>query len=334
MKTEAAPGSLQVLFGAGGAAHVSILGAIEAFLRVELIGRSPETVTWYRKRLLMLSDYLGPGRPLADLLEVDLLTWYEELDRRETRYTGAGRPAVAGGLSPETKHGYVRAVKRLFKWLARKGVLAADISADLRLPKLPYRRGRKGAAEADAERMIEAARGNARDYALLRFVEATGCRRGGAAHLLLGDLDLDNPDPRLRLRVSVREKGDKERVVLLTREALDALVAWLVVRPDVSDPHVFVGQRPGRPWKPLSEDGVSAVYERYKERLGITGRVSPHQWRHRWFRRLIHKGMGLKRVSQLGGHSSVTVTDMFYSDLDMDELQDAFEAATGDSDHR
>ncbi len=35
--------------------------------------------------------------------------------------------------------------------------------------------------------------------------------------------------------------------------------------------------------------------------------------------------MGTGKVSQLGGHSTVVVTDLYYGGLDMDELQDIFD---------
>lgn len=317
---------LRTLFTEG-ATQVSLSQAIETFLRVELSGKSEQTVIWYRRRLGPFADQVGPDRLLADLMEVDLLEWYEALNRRTKRYIGStSRPEIEGRLSPDTRHGYVRAVKRFFKWLYSKGILAADISADLKLPRIP-RGGRKGIKDEYAEMILAAAQENVRDYALLRFIESTGSRRGGAAHLLLSDLNLDAKSERLRRRVTIREKGENERQVFLTPAALDALLAWLAERPDIPDEHVFLGQQPGRTWKPLTETGITEVVRRYKNRLGILGKTSPHQWRHRWFRKLLNHGMGMKQASQLGGHSSVVITDRFYSDFDSDELQESFDRA-------
>ena len=142
---------------------------------------------------------------------------------------------------------------------------------------------------------------------------------------MLSDLNLDSDNERIRRRVTVREKGDKERVVVMTAGALAALLAYLEVRPPCSDEHVFLGQAPGRPWKPITEVGISEILRRYKVRLGISGKTSPHQWRHRWCRKRLQDGMGLKQVSQLAGHEDIAVTAMFYGGFSIDELQDSYD---------
>lgn len=334
MKSVETKSTLRQLFG-GEAPQVTLSEAIETFLSKEMRGKSDETKTWYRRRLGLLSAFLvkryGRDPLLLDLLEADLDAWYQELDERDRRWVGSKRrPEAEGGLSVYTKHSYIRAAKRLFAWLHRRLEDYPDLGANLQLPSLP-KRGRKGVSDQHAKAILAAARNNqspimaARDYALIYFLEATGARRGGAANLRLSDLNLDAADARIQRRVTVFEKGDEERTVFLTPDALEALLAWLRVRPNIKDNHVFLGQRPGEAWKPLSRLGIGEVLNRYKRRLGIEGRVSPHQWRHRWFRTLLHKGMGLKKASQMGGHKGVVVTADFYSDFDVDELQEFYD---------
>lgn len=308
-----------------GAGHVTVIQAVETFLLAEMAGKSSQTAAWYRRRLVPMAEALGAGRPLIELMEADLIEWYHNLETRTRRYAGSSnRPEIEGGLSKDTLHGYVRAAKRFFSWLARKSILTADISADLKLPRLP-RRGRKGLGDDQAGAILEAAQDSPRDYALIRFMESTGVRRGGVAHLLLSDLNLDSENERIRRRATVREKGDKERTVVMTASALQALEAWLAVRPQVNDDHVFLGKAPGRPWRALTEVGISEILRRYKLRLGISGKVSPHQWRHRWCRKRLQEGMGLKQVSQLAGHEDIGVTAMFYGGFSIEELQDSYD---------
>lgn len=308
-----------------GAAHVTVIQAVETFLLAEMTGKSCQTLAWYRKRLIPMAEALGAGRSLVEVMEADLVEWYSGLASRSIRYAGSvSRPEIQGGLSKDTLHGYVRACKRFFGWLYWKNILTADISADLKLPRLP-RRGRKGISDADSAAILDAAQGNPRDYALLKFMESTGVRVGGLAHLLLSDLNLDSGDQRIRRRATVREKGDKERVVVMTAVTLAALEAWLSVRPVIQDDHVFLGQSPGKPWKAITEGGIAQILKRYKLELGIAGKVSPHQWRHRWCRKRLQEGMGLKQVSQLAGHEDIAVTAMFYGGFSIDELQESYD---------
>ncbi len=297
------------------ASDVTIGQAVRAFMLAETSRLAAATQTWYEMRLSALAKELGKERALADVIEADLMAWSGRLDQRR--------------LSPATRRGHIRAAKRLFKWLFRKGVLNVDLSADLKLPRMP-RTGKKGISETNVRLILEATRTEPRDYALLRFLEATGCRRAGVANLLLSDLNLDVMDPRLRRRVSVREKGAKERTVLLTPNALAALERWLELRPETSDQHVFIGREPGEDWHPLHPDAVSGILRRYKERLELVGPCSPHQWRHRFCRKRLQEGMDLSRVSQLAGHEDPSITVLFYGGFSVDDLQDGYDQKVED----
>jgi integrase/recombinase XerD len=307
--------------------------AIDAFLRYELSGKSPQTETWYRRRLGVLVQALGADRELGDIQEVDLMEYCAQLERRKTIYAGgSSRPEIAGALSPSTRRGYVRAVKRLFRWLFTKNLLTADLSLDLHLPRIP-RGGKKGISEANLRAILIAAKGNARDFALLRFLESTGCRVGGVAGLLLSDLNLDAGDLRLRRRALVREKGNNERTVLMTPNALAALEAWLAVRSRIDDEHVFLGKEFGeRSWHRLTTRGIAEIIARYKERLELIGPCSPHQWRHRFCRKRLQEHMDLSRVSQLAGHSDPAITIRYYGGFSDDDLQTGYDEHVEDLD--
>lgn len=285
--------------------EASLFNLGNSFLRVELAGRSKETVTWYRNRLLALVEYLGPDRSLSDIQEPDLLIWHAWI-------TSDGR-----GLSKDTQRGHIRACKRLFAWVAEMSDLP-DISRRLVLP--PAKKyARRGISDTNYSRILEAAKESPRDYALLMFLGSSGARRGGVAGLRLGDLDLDN------LRAYVVEKGAVERPVFLTEEAAQALEAWLAVRPQCADDHVFLGHSPGQDWSALRERGISSIITRYKRRLGLQGSCSPHQFRHRLGRRMAERGMTLGTLAQIMGHQDPRVTVLHYGGFSTDELQDAYE---------
>jgi site-specific recombinase XerD len=295
--------AIRVLFGAS---QVSLGLALEAFIQAELSHRSTQTAQWYRQRLGRMVSDLGEYRPVADILEGDVLAYFSGLN---------------GGLSAFTVHGHGRAIKRFWRWLYRRGVLAVDLSGMVRLPTLP-RQGRKGISDANLAAILDAARQNARDYALLCFIESTACRRAGAADLRLDDLNLLNGDERIQRRATVREKGMKSRTVAMDQRAVGAMREWLGVRPVCEDDHVFIGRKPGEDWRALTPAGVSAVIARYKRRLGLRGPCSPHQWRHRWARDRIHRGMSLGEASRLLGHENIKVTNDFYGQFDFDTLQE------------
>jgi site-specific recombinase XerD len=284
---------------------VTVMRAVALFQRVVLQGLSPETKRWYRCRLSLIAEALGETRTLGDIAEMDLIHLRERWESK--------------GLSPDTLHGYLRVLRRLFRWLHKCDMLPSDLTREIPLPRLP-KRGRRGISDLHAEMILEEAkRSSVRDYALLLVFASTSARRSGVAGLKLSDLRVDEPEPFCR-QVQVIEKGGKERTVVMDDLTLAALRAWLAVRP-VGCEFVFVTKKGGA----LRPSSVSEVIDRYKRRLGIVGRCSPHQWRHRWFRRLLSNRMPLALVAQLGGHENTTVTYQFYGQFAVDELQDAFD---------
>lgn len=293
---------------------ITLGNAVATFLDTELLASSNETVKWYRARLRLFVAALDTERDLASITERDLIVWYKALEER----TQAEPP----DLSVDTFHGYVRAVRRLFKWLYEKRITVTELWPVLKLPTLPEQE-RKGVDDTNVTKLVDAARDwSVRDYAIMLFVRDTGARRGGVATLKLSDINIEAPEPHCR-RVTVHEKGRRIRKVFLTPESLEALRNWMAVRKSKTQ-YVFVDERPGKD-SGLKPGGISQIVNRYKQKLEITGRCSPHQWRHRFARIRLIDGVPLNIVSQMLGHKSVVVTARFYGNLLADELQNIYD---------
>lgn len=297
-------------------AQVITLGnSVSTFLETDLLGDSAANVRWYRARLRLFVAAMGADRDLGSITERDLIVWYKSLEER----TEAEPPT----LSVDTLHGYIRAVRRLFKWLYQRRVTVTELWPVLKLPTLPEQE-RKGINDANCTKLVEAARNSSvRDIAILLLIRDSGARRGGVASLKLTDLSIDEPEPNCR-RVTVHEKGKRVRKVFITPEALDALLAWMAVRNSPTQ-YIFVDQRPHKNGCGLKPGAISQMIGRYKQKLGLVGPCSPHQWRHRFARVRIIDGMPLNLVSKMLGHKSITVTAKYYGNLMVDELQNVYD---------
>lgn len=289
------------------------LGEItETFLEEELLATSKQTRKWYRARLTLFLAAVGESRPISDISKLDLITWWKQLETRcETK------PPT---LAVDTFYSYARAVRRLFRWMYEQHYTVVELWRVVKLPKLPERQ-RKGISNANIKKFFEAARENPRDYAILRLMESTGCRRGGVATLTLSDLAIDDP---LRCRrVVVHEKGLRSRTVVMSQATLESLRAWLAVRPASACDYVFTDCF--APYDGLSPGAISSIITRYKKKSSITGKCSPHQWRHHFCRARLLEGMPLSNLSQLAGHKTITITANIYGNLLSDELQASYD---------
>ena len=288
--------------------------AISMFLDIEFAVSSTQTTIWYRTRLSLFKKKISVNR-VSQIKEHHLWYWYKNLQSRVVKDA-----SDIEKISVHTQHGYIRAVRRFLKWSFRRGLIESDLTHDLKLPKLP-KGGKKGISDYDVNTLLEATMPNTRDYAILRFIESTGCRRGGIANLRLSDLNLEEPGV-LSRRATVLEKGSKERIVFLSNEAISALRSWLKERESNSN-FVFISFNNRN--SGLTPSGVSQILQRYKGKCGLEGKVSPHQWRHRHGRKLTEAGMPLGLVSQVLGHTNVAVTNDYYGMFAVGELQRALE---------
>jgi site-specific recombinase XerD len=326
----------------------TLADAVDTFVRLELElnDRPKTTIRWYRLRLDAMSAHLGPELPPYQVMDVDLLEFMSVLKRRKYRYENAPRPKEEGGLSVDTLRGYAKALRRFWAWMKRKKFIEDDPAIDLPVPG-KRKVAKRGISDADQDAMIAASRPtwdggplseddirSFRDYAILCFLDSTGCRLGGLAHMTLRDIDLDNPDKKLRKRAYVVEKGDKGRYVFMNERTQAAMKAWLCVRPAAASENVFLGYtRKYSRWKPLVENGIYTVVKKFAISTGVAAKLgslwSPHQWRHRFGRRWLERGGDLSRLAQLMGHSTVQITSEHYGQLEIDALQDGYDQIMG-----
>lgn len=284
--------AIYALFSSANSATLS--QAVAGFLAQECAGKSPQTERQYRKQLAALVSGLG-DKSLAEIQVFEVSAWgAEQLRSKKSPYTISAR---------------IQAARRFFRWLLAVEIVPVDLGKGLRRPKLP-KGTRPGISDTDLETILDAAKDNRRDTALILFLASSGCRRGGAAALTVGDLDLE------RRRASVTEKGGKARTVIISGEARDALQAWLDQRPASYGESVFG----------LQPVGISGVLRRYREKLGLQ-QVSPHQLRHRFARKSIMDGMDISQVAQLLGHENVEMTVRFYGQFSVDQLQESYDRA-------
>jgi len=131
-----------------------------------------------------------------------------------------------------------------------------------------------------------------RDYSLILFLYASGCRISEALSVQRSDI----VDGWLKIRFA---KGEKERIVPLAPIAVQALEIYMQEQ-DMGSSYI---------WLNYKGDVLSRIsaYKIVKKYLG----VSPHVLRHSFASSLIIGGADLRVVQELLGHSSLETTQIY-----------------------
>ena len=266
---------------------------VEGFLALLAARRSPRTVEAYRRDLADFARFRG-GSPATASGE-DVQDWLTDLRAR--------------GLAPSSIARKASAARTFYRHLVLLGAREDNPAAEVPLPrkrtKLP-----RSLTPGEVERLIEAANGvhprNLRDRALVELLYGAGLRVSEAVGLERGSVDLEE-----RI-VRCVGKGDKERLVPLGREAVEAVRRYLSRgRPYLDRRHrreLFLNAQGGA----LTRAGAFFVLRRVALKAGLDpGRVHPHLLRHSFATHLLEGGADLRSVQEMLGHADLGTTEIY-----------------------
>lgn len=277
----------------------------------------------YRSDLDRFESFLGPVYLGRDAGAVDP----EEVDAMSIRSFLAD--LARSGVGATTQARALSAVRGLFRFACREGLLQNNPATGVRTPKQRQRLPRH-LRPGEMENLLDAVGGaeplERRDRALLELLYASGLRVGELVSLDWREIDLEGRVLR------VMGKGGKERMVPFGRPAAAALRRWLEVWEEVrradaaaagelAEP-VFLNYRGGR----LSARSVRRILDRAVESAALAAGVHPHTLRHTFATHLLEGGADLRTIQELLGHSSLSTTQR-YTHLEVDRLLQVYRDA-------
>lgn len=144
-----------------------------------------------------------------------------------------------------------------------------------------------------------------RDSTVMLVLYFTGMRRAE-----LASLNIDNIDFSTKL-VKFTGKGLKERIVPLAEDLITILKRYLHVRDtficDIEQKALFLNKKQNR----IPDSEIYSVVKRELTKEGVAGRKSPHVLRHTFATHLVGRGVGVRTVQELLGHSSIASTQIY-----------------------
>jgi site-specific recombinase XerD len=152
-----------------------------------------------------------------------------------------------------------------FTYLMHKGVIQLTPTAKV---KKPRKEGKpKHVLRLDEfQRIIGAAKGNVRDYALLQLLFHAGIRVSEVIAICLSHLDMEHS------MLALHRKGNMKRKIPLEEKVMHGLQSYLAVRPMTTDQHLFLNYN----GQGLSIGGVRKMVEKYARCAGIPKKITCH----------------------------------------------------------
>jgi integrase/recombinase XerD len=287
-------------------------------------GRSSMTISNYDFYLSRFIEWANDPSPedVTDNMVTNFRLWLNRLEDK-----------TRGTLKKNTQNYHLIALRSFLKYLAKKNIktLAPE---KIELAKQGSREPVFLESE-DIERLLEAPTKTkdadilqSRDKAILEMFFSTGMRVSELANLKKDQINLNRDE------FTVRGKGDKTRIVFVSKQARHWLKKYLEFRDDESE---FMFIRHDRAAANATSDkeagaitprSIERLVKRYALAAGIPKDVSPHSLRHSFATDLLMNGADLRSVQAMLGHASITTTQI-YTHVTNKQLKDVHQAFHG-----
>ena len=246
--------------------------------------RTPATLTWYRKYVGALVDWLtAHGITTPQTISTEHLRAYlVDLQGRD--------------LAPKTVHHHASAARAFLSFLTDEGVLSVNPMRRVKMPKVPQVIPEAFAA-SDVQAILEACEIE-RDRAIVLCLLDTGCRASEFVALNIGDVDHRTGSVQIRLG-----KGEKGRTVYIGIRTQKALLRYLLARDATGEAPLWVSETTG---ERLTHWGLRLALKRIGERASVKG-VAPHRFRRTFALWSLRAGMNIYALQRLMGHADLSI---------------------------
>lgn len=228
------------------------------------------------------------------------------------------------GLTAKSINRKISALKSLFKYLMKTGVLTVTPMSKIINPKT----GRRLPAfvkEDETVRLVEVLNQSADDWKslnarmLITIFYSTGMRLSELINLREKQVDHD------KKQIKVLGKGNKERIIPVSPELTTAIRQYIEQRKErftTADDTLLVTEK----GKKMYPKYAWLLVNTYLGMASTLDKKSPHVLRHTFATHLMNNGASLTAVKELLGHSSLAATQV-YTHTTIEKLKDIHKKA-------
>ncbi|HEX5152387.1 MAG TPA: tyrosine-type recombinase/integrase [Parafilimonas sp.] len=252
----------------------------------------------------LVTDFDSPSLP--DISAAMVRTWLAGL--KENNFTA------------KSINRKISTLKSFFKFLIREGLIETTPMGIINAPKISKRLP-VYVEEKDLRTLFDYVefpddwKGQTEKLMLQLFYN-TGMRVSELVNLKQNQLDVSYG------HIKVLGKGNKERIIPVNKEIVNALVGYIGSKPVGSSENIFVSEK----GKPLYARQIYSLVQKNLVLVTTVKKKSPHVLRHSFATHLVNNGADLNAVKELLGHSSLAATQV-YTHNSIEKLKEVFKKA-------
>lgn len=289
------------------------------YLKIEK-NSSPHTIVSYQTDLEQFLSFTSQSSELS-IEEIDI----SSINRLQIRlWLGF---LSEEGLARNSIARKVASVRSFFKYAYTRGAITKNPAHLLIVPKAEKRLP-KTVQKEDIRRLMELANGDEpvqiQDRAMLELFYSTGMRLSELTELNVDHINFQGK------QVLVTGKGNKQRIIPLGKEALDALDAHLKSRSQLygkktdldAKKALFLaagGQR-------IYSRRVQTIVKSYLMKASEVSQKSPHVLRHSFATHMLDAGADIRIIKEFLGHANLSATQI-YTHTSVDRLKKVYSKA-------
>lgn len=223
------------------------------------------------------------------------------------------------GISPRSQARIISGLRTYYKFLMLDGFTENDPTELLESPKQGEHLPEVLSVE-EVDAMLSAIDlskpEGQRNHAIIEMLFSCGLRVSELVNLKLSNLYIDEGF------IRVFGKGSKERLVPISRRAIDDLRYWFIdrnalsIKPGEQD-YVFLNRRGAH----LTRTMILIMIKKTAADASIKKTVSPHTLRHSFATALLEGGADLRSIQAMLGHERIGTTEI-YTHLDMSHIRE------------
>ena len=261
-------------------------------------------------------------RYIFDLQERGKYTFYANDKQKAINYPERRRD-FRKPVSTITINNYIRNLRVFFNYLERNYIIRKNPMKRIRQLRT-NRQPKVYLTDDELRRLLtrfdRSYFSEHRDYMMILLMLDSGMRLGECSTLLVSDLELHRKRVNLRAEET---KGRRERTVFFSPKTEKALRSWLQYKDRyVESDYLFPVKEHGGP---IGVGNFESNFRKYIQRTGLNEDYSPHCLRNNFAKRCLMNGMDIYTLSKILGHSSVTVTEQAYLDINDDDMSKRYQ---------